>query len=112
LAAFHCRLKALRRNDCSDSLPNGRSVRSRERTPKGKSAKLCLREPPKSKESLQSVSSITPTSRPSIRGKSPIAAPRLTNAHAKSEQLAMLLTSFVFIFVVSLCLSFSCFGLL
>jgi hypothetical protein len=37
---------------------------------------------------------------------STIAATRLTNAHAKSEQLAMLLTSFVFIVVVSFCLSF------
>ncbi len=33
------------------------------------------------------------------------AATRLTNAHAKSEQLAMLLTSFVFIVVVSFFLS-------
>jgi H+/gluconate symporter-like permease len=37
---------------------------------------------------------------------SAIAATRLTNAHAKSEQLAMLLTSFVFIVVVSFSLSF------
>ena len=37
---------------------------------------------------------------------SAIAATRLTNAHAKSEQLAMLLTSFVFIVLVSFYLSF------
>jgi len=36
---------------------------------------------------------------------SAIAATRLTNAHAKSEQLAMLLTNFVFIVVVSFFLS-------
>jgi hypothetical protein len=37
---------------------------------------------------------------------------RLANAHANSEQLAILLTSFVFIVVVSFRLSFSCCGLL
>ena len=42
---------------------------------------------------------------------SAIAATKLANAHAKSEQLAMLLTSFVFIVVVSFDLRFSCFGL-
>jgi len=36
-----------------------------------------------------------------------IAATRLTNAHAKSEQLVMLLTNFVFISVIF----FHCFGL-
>jgi len=36
---------------------------------------------------------------------SAIAATRLTNAHAKSEQLAIVLTSFVFIVVISFCLS-------
>jgi hypothetical protein len=36
------------------------------------------------------------------------AAMRLTNAHAKSEQLVILLTDFVFIIFIS----FSCFGLL
>jgi hypothetical protein len=37
-----------------------------------------------------------------------IAATRLTNAHAKSEQLVMLLTNFVFISVIFF---FHCFGL-
>jgi hypothetical protein len=35
---------------------------------------------------------------------------RLANAHANSEQLAILLTSFVFMIVVSFCLIFSCCG--
>ena len=43
---------------------------------------------------------------------SAIVATRLANAHAKSEQLAVFLISFVFIIVVSFCLSFSCRGLL
>jgi hypothetical protein len=38
---------------------------------------------------------------------SAIAATRLTNAQARSEQLAMLLISFVFIVVVSFCFKFS-----
>src|SRR5438094_732277 len=41
-----------------------------------------------------------------------IAATRLTNAHANSEQLVIILISFVFIIIASFCLSFSCFGLL
>jgi hypothetical protein len=37
---------------------------------------------------------------------SAIVAARLANAHANSEQLAMVLTSFVFMIVVSFCLVF------
>jgi len=43
---------------------------------------------------------------------SAIAVTRLTNAHANSEQLVIILISFVFIIIASFCLSFSCFGLL
>jgi hypothetical protein len=41
---------------------------------------------------------------------SAMVAIRLANAHANSEQLAILLTSFVFMIVVSFCLIFSCCG--
>jgi hypothetical protein len=37
---------------------------------------------------------------------SAVAAIKLTNAHASNEQLAMFLTNFVFIIVVSFCLIF------
>ena len=65
---------------------------------------------PRSVRTLQVCCGLDARATPAV--PSIVAAARLANAHAKSEQLVIIFISFVFIIIVSLCLRFSCFGLL
>jgi len=47
-----------------------------------------------------------------VPGPSAIVAAKHTNAQPTAKELIMIFVNFVFIVVVSFCLSFSCFGLL